>query len=112
MTRSSDAARLVSLAQVMLDHRLSQLRSVTSDLERSRAQLAALDQSDRFADLDPVTAGKVALAYDLWADQRRAGLNLVIARQTVAQMDARSEAKTAFGRVQALQGLVGRLRQA
>jgi hypothetical protein len=111
MTKASDMTRLSEVAQLMLDHRLGQLRGAAAELERSRMQIASLDRTARPADLDPVTAEKVALSYDRWADQRRAELNLVIARQTASWMEARGEAQTAFGRVQALQGLATRLKQ-
>ncbi|HLQ17671.1 MAG TPA: hypothetical protein VK146_01725 [Tabrizicola sp.] len=111
MSKASDMARLAEVAQLMLDHRLGQLRLAAANLERSRMQIAALDQTGQPADLEPVTAGKVALAYDRWADLRRAELNLVIARQTASWLEARGEAQTAFGRVQALQGLATRLKE-
>lgn len=110
MTKPADLKRLAEVAQVMLDHRLDQLRGTAAELDRSRMQRAALAPAPSPADLDPVMAGKVALAYDRWADHRRAELNLVIARQTAAWMDARGEAQTAFGRVQALQSLATRLK--
>ena len=111
MSQAKDLKRLAEVAQLMLDHRLGQLHGAASELERSRMQLGAINEAGRPADLEPVTAGKVALTYDRWADQRRAELNLVIARQTAAWMEARSEAQTAFGRVQALQGLTTRLKE-
>ena len=111
MTKSGDIRRLAGLAQLVLDHRLGLLRTTTADLERSRMQLASVNAAAEPADLGPVMAEKVALAYDRWADVRRSELNLVIARQTVDWMEARSEAQTAFGRVQALQGLATRLRE-
>lgn len=110
MSKASDLARLAEVAQLMLDNRLGKLRSAATDLERSRGQLAALDQAAKPADLEPVTAEKVSLTYDRWADQRRSELNLVIARQTAEWMESQSEARTAFGRVRALQGLAARLK--
>jgi hypothetical protein len=110
MSQAKDLKRLADLAQLMLDHRLGQLHSAAAELERSRMQLSAINAAGRPADLEPVTAGKVALTYDRWADLRRSELNLVIARQTAEWMEARSEAQTAFGRVQALQGLAKRLK--
>ena len=62
-------------------------------------------------ELEPITAEKVGMAYDRWADARRSELNLVIARQTAAWIEQRGEAQAAFGRVQALQGLATRLKQ-
>ncbi len=108
MTKSGDIGRLAGLAQLVLDHRLGQLRASAGELERSRMQLASVNAAAHPADIGPVMAEKVALAYDRWADVRRSELNLVIARQTVTWMEARSEAQTAFGRVQALQGLATR----
>lgn len=110
MTKVADMARMAELAQLVLDQRLGRLRSAAADLERSRKQISALDLSAAPTDLEPVTAERVALTYSRWADQRRSELNLVIARQTVNWMEARSEAQTAFGRVQTLQGLATRLK--
>jgi hypothetical protein len=111
MSQARDLKRLAEVAQLMLDHRLGQLHGAAAELERSRMQLAAIKEAAHPADLEPVVAGKVALAYDRWADTRRAELNLVIARQTVDWMEARVEAQSAFGRVQALQGLAARLKE-
>lgn len=109
MTKAKDIHRLAAVAQLMLDHRLGQLRNAAAELERSRMQLAAINQAARPAeDLAPVVAEKVALTYDRWADARRSELNLVIARQTVDWMEARTDAKGAFGRLQVLQGLEAR----
>jgi hypothetical protein len=111
MTKSRDLARLADVAQLMLDTRLGQLRAASTQLDRSRMQLMAINAAAKPADLPPVAAEKVALVYDRWADVRRAELNLVIARQTAEMLEARSEAGTAFGRLQALQGLAKRLEE-
>lgn len=111
MSQAKDLKRLSDVTQLLFDSRLDQLHRAATELERSRMQLDAINQVVRASDLDPVTAGKVALTYDRWADQRRSELNLVIARQTVDWMEARGEAQTAFGRVQALQGLATRLKE-
>lgn len=105
MTKARDIAGLSGLAQVMLDLKLGRLREAAGQLERSRQQLAAINAAARPADLPVVAAEKVALDYDRWADVRRSELNLVIARQTAALIETRAEAGTAFGRLQALNGL-------
>lgn len=110
MSKVNDLCRLAELAQLMLDHRLGQLRTSADQLDQSRMQLGAINRVAEPADLDPVMAAKVGLGYDRWADVRRAELNLVIARQTAAWLEARGEAQTAFGRVQALQGVAERLK--
>ncbi|NJM81760.1 MAG: hypothetical protein HC844_04030 [Tabrizicola sp.] len=48
------------------------------------------------------------MTYQRWADLRRMELNDVIARQTVTWIEAQAEARLAFGRNQALAGLVER----
>jgi hypothetical protein len=111
MSHEKDLKRLAEVAQLMLDHRLGQLHGAAAELERSRMQRNAINEAGRPADLEMLTAGKVALTYDRWAEQRRSELNLVIARQTVDWMEARSEAQSAFGRAQALQGLTTRLKE-
>jgi hypothetical protein len=110
MSKTTDLSRLAALAQLMLDHRLGQLRLSADALDQSRMQLAAVNRASEPADLDPVTAVRVGLGYDRWADVRRAELNLVIARQSASWHEARSDAQTAFGRVQALQGLVAQVK--
>jgi hypothetical protein len=110
MSKTKDISRLAELAQLMLDHRLAQLRSSADQLDQSRMQLGAINRAAEPADLDPVISAKVGLGYDRWADVRRADLNLVIARQTAAWLGAQGEARTAFGRVQALQGVAARLK--
>jgi hypothetical protein len=105
MSSTRDLPRLAELAQLMLDHRLGYLRKSVEDLEQSRTRLGALNRAADPGDLDPVVAAKVALGYERWADVRRADLNLIIARQTAAWLEARGQAQTAFGRVQALKGV-------
>lgn len=109
MTGRKDLQSLAVLSQLVLDQRLADLRRAAERLERSRAQMRAINAAGAPADLPPVQAGLVDLAYQRWADVRRAELNTTIALQTVAWMEARSEAATAFGRLQALEGAAQRL---
>lgn len=109
MSRAQDLAMLGQLARLVLDHRLSLLRQAADRRERSRQQIADLDRMAGPADLPTVTAGQVALRYQLWADARRTELNTQLARQTVDLLGARQDAETAFGRAEALRGIAGRL---
>ena len=104
-----DLQAIGDVSQLVLDHRLAALREAASQLERSRAQLAAINAAAAPADLPPVAARLVDVSYQRWADTRRTDLNTVMAQQTVALIDARGEASTAFGRLQALRGLAERL---
>jgi hypothetical protein len=108
MTQARDLARLSGLAQLVLDHRLAAVRLAAEALDQSRAQLQALDAPTEDIGLSPVETVPVALAYQRWADVRRSELNLVIARQTGASIEARGAASLALGRSQVLQKLVER----
>jgi hypothetical protein len=109
MSRAKDMKRLQDLAQLVLDQRLMGLRQAAERLERSRAQLSAINAAAASADLPPVAAGLVDVAYQRWADVRRAELNGAIARQSAEVIESRSEAGQAFGRVHALDGALARL---
>lgn len=109
MSKARDLARLGALAQLTLDHRLALMRAATAALDRSKAQLAALNQPPDPVDLPLVPAARAEWTYQRWADLRRGELNLVIARQTADWLQARDQAKTAFGRMSALQGLAEKL---
>lgn len=111
MTTAKDLRRLADVAQLILDHRLGRLRTLAAELDRSRMHLASINANGRpNNELEPMTAERVGIVYDRWADARRAELNLVIARQTAGWIEARNDAQDAFGRVQALRGLATRLR--
>lgn len=109
MSKAQDMTRIAELAQLMLDHRLGQLRTTRVELDRSRSQLQAINAAAEPTDLPLVASQTVGLAYQRWADVRRSDLNLVIARQTADWIGAREDAGTAFGRLQALRGLVEKL---
>lgn len=112
MTATRDLKKLAEISQLMLDHRLGQLRKSAEELDRSRMQLSQINAAALpAADLATVTAQKVMMSYERWADVRRSELNLVIAQKTAEWMDSRAQAQTAFGRVQALRGLASRLGQ-
>ncbi|WP_309664839.1 hypothetical protein [Tabrizicola sp.] len=110
MSASKDLSRLGDITQLVLDSRLQALRHASAAREKSQMQLAALTASDAPTDLPAIAAGLVALNYQRWADLRRAGLNAVIARQTAEWMQAKAAASLAFGRTQALRGIVERLK--
>ncbi len=109
MSKARELARLAKLAQLMLDHKLGVLKETSDRLEQSRLQRSALDQAPPPVELEPILCSRIGLDYERWADVRRSELNLVIARQTAAWIEARGDAQTAFGRVQALQRLAERL---
>lgn len=109
MTKAQDMTRIAELAQLMLDHRLGQLRTTRVELDRSKSQLQAINAAAEPANLPLVASQTVGLTYQRWADVRRSDLNLVISRQTADWIGAREAAGIAFGRLHALRGLVAKL---
>ena len=98
-------ARLRQLADLMLDARLMALRSASSARAASLERLAGLDQPAAATDLPDLAASGVELRYQRWADQRRAEINLTLARQTAAWIEARQSATVALGKADALRTL-------
>ena len=91
-------AQLRLVSQMMLDVRLLKLERATQARQESLDHLAELNRPAPATDLNPVLAGEVTMRYQLWADQRRSAINLVLARQTAEWSDARKDASEAFGR--------------
>ena len=91
-------AQLRLVSQLMLDVRLLKLERASQSRQESLEHLAELNRPAPPTDLNPVTAGEVAMRYQQWADQRRSAINLVLARQTAEWNEARKDAAEAFGR--------------
>jgi len=108
MTRKTKLAQMQVLARLALDARLSDVRVAARSRDDSLARLADLDKPPGAADLPLVAAAEVTLRYEMWADQRRGDLNLVLARQTADWLEKREVAARAFGQAQAIDGLAKR----
>ncbi len=102
-------AVLQSLSQIVLDARLATLRTAADARAASLDRLADLGHSPVATELPELAAIDVAMRYHRWADQKRTEINLTLARQTATWLDARAEAKTAFGKAEALKGILHKL---
>lgn len=102
--------RLCGLADLLFEVRLSELQAASAARAASLDRLADLDLRPQASDLPEIAAAEVEMRYQNWADHRRADINLVLARQTAAWIEARDAAGQAFGKAQALRGLVQKLR--
>ena len=109
--KSRQLARLGTLTDLMLDARLADLRGAAAARDASLARLADLARPAAATDLPDMAAAEVEMRYQRWADQRRAEINLTLARQTAAWLDARQAATLAFGKSQVLDGLARVLRK-
>lgn len=106
MNRSKQLEKLVNLADLILDSRLSELQAAARAKQACETQLAGtLSTTTVQSDLHGVAAELANLNYQRWADKRRAELNQELARRTVAWIGARDAAREAFGRKQALVGI-------
>lgn len=104
MSRAGDLQRLLALAEMVREARRAALARAMAAREETRARLTALDRPGP-ADLDPLAAAQAALRYGRWADARRAELNLGLARQTAAWIDARGDAALATARTDVIGAL-------
>ena len=108
MTDREKLWQIATLSQLVLDGRLATLERVSRARQLSLDHLTELNRQLPPTDLPAIVAGEVAMRYQLWADQRRSEVNLLLARQTVEWVGARQAAAQAFGRNQALNGLIAR----
>jgi hypothetical protein len=103
MSRSEQMQRLEQVAGLLFDTRLAELQKAARARADTEARMAALVMpAVPEGALSQVAAELAALGYQRWADLRRAELNQTLARQTAAWIDARDEARLAFGKTQAL----------
>lgn len=105
MTRKDDLNQLRRLGDMILDSRLTALSTAARAREESLAQIANLARPPVASDLPELVQKNAELAYQRWADQRRAELNLSLARQTADWLECRQSAQMAFGRSLALRHL-------
>ncbi len=102
-------ARLRDMAAMVLDVRSQTLRAETAKQEAIQAQLAALEAAPVDAAALWPAVERAAFGYEQWAAARRAELNVRLAAQKVACLQAEGEARLAFGRKSALDRLAERL---
>jgi hypothetical protein len=103
-----DIDRLVIVSRLLLDVALSDLETAARACAESRQRIAALSAPPAPDDLPVAIAARTALRYEVWAEARRAEINLTLARQTAEWLEARSAARRAFGRAEAIRTLAGR----
>lgn len=110
MTQSDQLLRLEQVAGLLFDSSLSDLQRAARACAETEAHLAALAvPAIPLGEVQQVAAELAALAYQRWADVRRAELNQTLARQTAVWIEARDVARLAFGKTQALAGVAAKL---
>jgi hypothetical protein len=96
--------RLTAIAEIIVEQRLAKLQACAAERNNSLQRLQDLVPTSS-AETDPISQATTLLRYETWADARRREINLLLARQTVAWLEARSEAQSAFGRADVLKKL-------
>lgn len=110
MNEDEKLKRLTEVAGLILDTRMMALETAARARQHSLDRLAEINRPSCADQLSMVAAAEVAMRYELWADQRRSEINMLLARQTAAWQEARQEAALAFGRNQVLGSLRNRPR--
>ena len=105
MSEREKLRRLAEVSGLLLDTKLFAVEKAARARQNSLNRLAELELPAAPTDLPPVLAQEIAMRYQLWADQRRSEINLVLARQSAEWAEAKQEAAQAFGRNQ----VVGKL---
>lgn len=106
MNHRSQILQLERIGQLLLDTRLAALRSAAAAREESEGRLAGLVAADcNCDDMSEISAQLAMLGYQRWADARRSEINLTLARQTAAWMEAKDAARDAFNKNEALRAL-------
>ena len=93
--------KMESIASLMLDKRLADLERAARARQESIDLLRGLEVPAA-DDIDPLLAARLSLRYQIWADGRRAEINLALARQTADWTMKRDTAQQAFARSEAL----------
>jgi len=104
MKHQNDHTQLQRLARMCLDRDLANLRKSADAKEALYDRLADLEPRPATG-FDPVTAARVAIMHQIWADARRAEINVSLARSIALWLEARSVASKSFGRWQVLSKL-------
>jgi hypothetical protein len=107
-----EAARITAIAQInelALDQRLGALKAARTAKAFTEARIAALDVTDFETGCSVMATAQVELLYQTWSEERRKQLNLLLARQTVTEIEADAAARTVFSKKIALEGLAARI---
>lgn len=110
MKRRQDFQQLERIARACLDRDLAELKAVAEGRNALQARLAGLEPAAA-PGLDPLTAARIGATHQIWADARRAEINIALARSTADWLERREEARKSFGRWQVLDRLGDTLRR-
>ena len=112
MTKSQDIRNLQALSQIVLDARLADLRAAARARDQTLAHLRDLTTAQPWIEgASGMAEAQASLAYQRWADARRADLNQTLAQQTALWIEGRDAARQAFGKSDVLAALARKPRR-
>ncbi|MBT9246671.1 hypothetical protein KM031_10080 [Gemmobacter fulvus] len=104
MNRITQLRALSGLAALMRDQSLEALRRADQRCQETRDLIAGL-AAPPAEDIAPLIQAQAEIAYTRWADQRRAELNLCLARQMAEWVQCQDAARITFGKAEVLRRL-------
>jgi hypothetical protein len=107
MTTDGRILGLARITGLIMDQQLADLRMKKAAQTVTRGHLASLDLRPEAEDVALAAAVQAGLRYAAWADQRKAALNVTLARQTAAVLIAEDAARVAFARNSVMARLAG-----
>lgn len=98
-------AALGTVAALLKDQRLNELRQAAARIAETQALIAGLAVQPA-PDLSPLAAARAALGYAGWAEKRRRELDAILRVQLAEMRQKQAAAAQAFGRAQVLERLL------
>ena len=102
MNRRDKLADLARLAALVEDAERARLARAAAERNSMQAAITALGESPALPSAPDIAASLNAEQHELWRVQRRATLNLGLARATARYLEAKGDAAKAFGRASVL----------
>jgi hypothetical protein len=108
MKQDGRIAGLARITGLIMEQQLAVLRARKAAQTGTRQHIAALDRRTEAEDVALAASAQAGLRYAAWADRRKAVLNVTLAQQTVAVMEAEDGARVAFARNAVMEGLAAK----
>lgn len=110
MKKAQDIARLRHLTDMVLQAQLTQLKAAAALRQETLDKIDAICPAPAMMDETFGASGAIAaLRYQTWAEARRTDLRQILAKQTADWLDARDNARTAFGKAQGFEKVSAKL---
>jgi len=110
-----EIARLKDVLDAAFQAKQARLARVGRRIEAVERKLAGLQrngETESLTDLSPAVLEEVDMRWRAWVEQRRRSLNVELARLLSEREACRTDLAVAFGKLQAVEGMRARLKEA